>query len=198
MSDPGELTRLLKAYGAGDREALDRLFPMVYEQLRVIARSRLGRGGRDRTLDTVGLIHETYLRLVDQTSSDWSDRQHFFRVCSRAMRQIVISDARRRLSAKRGLGQRPAPLDEERVAGRESAERLLAVDQALDRLAARSERMARVFECRYFAGLTEEETAEALGASLRTVQRDWLRARAWLREDLGGEAGGKRGPDEAG
>lgn len=186
MADPGDVTRLLDAYRGGDREAFDRLVPLLYDDLRRIARAHLrgGRGGR--TLETTGLVHEAWLRLADHTRAAWQDRSHFLAVCAVAMRQIVISDARRRQAAKRGGGERQVTLDEGKVSGGDDAEQLLALDRALDRLADRDGRLARVVECRFFAGLTEQETAEALGASLRTVQRDWTRARAWLREELGG------------
>jgi len=189
MADPGEVTQLLVAFREGNRGAFDRLVPLVYDDLRRIARAHLKRAGGDRTLNTTGLVHEAYLRLVDQTQAQWEDRNHFLAVCAVAMRQIVISDARRRAAAKRGGGEKQVTLDEGRVSEERNAEWLISLDRALDRLADRNERLARVVECRYFAGLTEEETAAALGSSLRTVQRDWMRARAWLREDLGAAPG---------
>ena len=131
-------------------------------------------------------MHEAYLRLVDQTRAQWEDRNHFLAVCAVAMRQIVISNARRRAAAKRGGDEQRVTFDEERTPQDGDAEWLLALDRALNRLAQHNERLARVVECRYFAGLTEAETAEATGSTLRTVQRDWTRARAWLREELGG------------
>lgn len=189
MSGTGEVTRLLMAFREGDRDALDRLVPLIYEDLRRIARSHLKRVGGGRTMDTVGLVHEAYLRLVDQTRVSWEDRNHFLSVCAVAMRQIVISEARKRVAAKRGGGDQKVTLEEERVSDHRNADWLLELNRALDRLAERNERLARVVECRYFAGLTEQDTAEALGASLRTVQRDWTKAKAWLREELGGAPG---------
>jgi RNA polymerase sigma factor (TIGR02999 family) len=189
VADAGEVTQLLLAFREGDREAFARLVPLIYDDLRRIARSHLRRSGGGRTLNTTGLVHEAYLRLVDRTRANWEDRNHFLSVCAVAMRQIVISDARRRAAAKRGGGDRQVTLDEGRISADRDAEWLLALDRALDRLAERHERLARVIECRYFAGLTEQETADALGASLRTIQRDWTRARAWLREELGGRPG---------
>lgn len=189
MSGTGEVTQLLVAFREGDRKALDRLVPLIYEDLRRIARSHLRRVGGGRTLDTVGLVHEAYLRLVDQTRVGWEDRNHFLSVCAIAMRQIVITEARKRVAAKRGGGDRRVTLEEERLSGGGDDAWLLELNRALDRLAKRSERLARVVECRYFAGLTEQETAEALGSSLRSVQRDWMKARAWLREELGGAPG---------
>jgi RNA polymerase sigma-70 factor (ECF subfamily) len=187
MADTGEVTRLLLAHRRGDAAAMDDLLPMVYDDLRRIARAHLRRIRGGGTLNATGLVHEVYLRLVDQTQVGWEDRQHFLSVCARAMRQIVISNARRHAAAKRGGGDQRVTFDEEQISDSQQAKWLLSLDQALDRLATKNERLARVVECRYFAGLSEQETADALGASLRTVQRDWKRARAWLREDLGGD-----------
>lgn len=185
MAEDGDITRLLHAYGEGNREAFDRLVPLVYPDLQRIARANL-RGRRpDQTLDTAALVNEAYLRLVDSASSDYADRQHFLAVCARAMRQIVISEARKKSAAKRGGGDRPATLNDELHGNRDREDWLLSLDEALERLSRRDERLGRVVECRFFAGYSEKETAEALGTSLRTVQRDWMRARAWLREELG-------------
>jgi RNA polymerase sigma factor (TIGR02999 family) len=189
VSDRGDVTQLLQAYREGDREAFDRLVPLVYDDLRRIARRHLGRGRRSETLNTTGLVHEAYLKLVDQTRAHYEDRGHFLAVSAVAMRQVIISHARRHLAAKRGGGNRPVTLEEERIAVDRQAEQLVAVDDALNRLAQHNERLARAVECRFFAGLSEEETAQALGVSLRTAQRDWMRARAWLKEELRGAQG---------
>jgi RNA polymerase sigma factor (TIGR02999 family) len=189
LTDGGDVTQLLVAFRGGDRGAFDRLVPLVYQDLRRIARSHLRRVQGSQTLNTTGLVHEAYLRLVDQTRVNWEDRNHFLAVCAVAMRQIVISNARKRAAAKRGGGERNVTLEEDRISSTRDPEWLLALDRALERMAERNERLARVVECRYFAGLTEQETANALDASLRTVQRDWMRARAWLREELGGAPG---------
>jgi RNA polymerase sigma factor (TIGR02999 family) len=186
MPGPGELTELLRAYAAGDAAAFDRLVPLVYDDLRRVARQQLRRGSRGAVLDTTALVHEVWFKLSDGGAVAWQDRGHFLAVSARAMRQVIVDEARRRNAGKRGGGQVDAVLDEGRVASPSDAFRVLAIDQALDRLAARSPRLAQVVECRFFAGLGEEETAEALGVSLRTVQREWTRARAWLREDLSG------------
>ena len=195
MTVPGDVTRLLVAFRAGDREAFDRLVPLVYADLRRIARGQLARGRPGRTLNTTGLVHEAWLRLVDQTQATWEDRGHFLAVAAVAMRQIAISYARRRAAAKRGGGERPVTLEEDRIAVDDQAEQLIEIDRALTRLGERNERLARVVECRFFAGLSEEETATALGVSLRTAQRDWLRARAWLKEEL--RRGGPGAEDDA-
>ncbi len=183
--EAGDVTRLLIAFRGGDREALDRLVPLVYDDMKRIARAQMRRGRRGGALQTTALVNEAWLRLVEQTGVSWEHRGHFLSVCARAMRQIVISTARAESAEKRGGGEAPLPLDEERVADPRRADWLLLLDRALDRLEARDERLARVVECRYFAGLTEEETAEAVGTSVRSVQRDWARARAMLRRDLG-------------
>ena len=171
-------------FAAGDREALDRLLPLVYDELRRIARRELRRERSDHTLTTTALVHEAYLTLVDQSRARPGDRVRFFAVAATAMRRVLIEYARRRRAAKRGGGERPLSLDETAVAATDSAERLLALDDALTRLAALDARQARVVECRYFGGLTEEETAEALGVTARTVRRDWVKAKGWLYREL--------------
>lgn len=179
-----DITHLLQAHGRGEEGAFDRLMPMVYDDLHRIARRQLRRGRRGDTLNTTGLVHEVYLKMVDQSRASWQDRSHFFAISARAMRQIIVDYARQRLAAKRGGGQSHTPLDEARIAIEEQADWLIALDQALESLGRLDERMARIVECRFFAGLTEEETAEALSVSVRTVQRDWKRARGWLKEEM--------------
>lgn len=163
---------------------MDRLFPVVYEELRRIAHYHLAGERPGHTLGTTGLVHESYLKLVDQTRVQWRDRGHFFRVASWAMRRILVDYARTAQALRRGGGQRPVTLDEEQ-AGAERGVALVALDEALHRLAAVDKRLSQVVECRYFGGLTEEETAVALGVSARTVERDWIKARSWLRLELG-------------
>lgn len=186
MAEPGEITQLLQAYAGGDREAFDQLVPMVYDELRRIARNHLRRTNRGATLDTTGLVHEAYLKLAGQKGMRVEDRGHFLAIAACAMRQVIISRARARLAAKRGGGEIPLTLDEERVGSDEQAEWLLDLDRALTLLRERDENLARTVECRFFAGLSEEETAQALGVSLRTAQRNWMRARAWIRAELTG------------
>lgn len=183
------VTELLLAYRHGDRRAFDRLVPMLYDDLRRIARSQLRRNRRSATLDTTMLVHEVYLKMADQKHLDARDRGHFLAISAHAMRQVIADFARRRTAAKRGGASEPVPLDEAPDLAVDQARWLLDVDRALERLAARNGRLAQVVECRFFAGFSEEETAQALGTSLRTVQRDWMRARAWLREELGAAAG---------
>ena len=189
MTEGDQIALLLKAYEAGDRTAFDRLVPLVYDELRRMARRHLRRGPRGATLDTTGLVHEAYLKLAHSPGLRLHDRGHLMAVTARAMRQVVVSRARARLARKRGGGQVVVALDEERAGVSPAPEWLLDLDRALDRLRERDELLARVFECRFFAGLAEEETAEALAVPLRTVQRAWMRARAWLRSELEGSPG---------
>jgi RNA polymerase sigma factor (TIGR02999 family) len=182
---PAEITRLLQRHREGDRDAFDRVMPLVYQQLRIIARRQLARGGpRGLMLDTTSLVQEAYLQLVEENGVDWQNRGHFFAICARAMRRIMVDDARRRLAAKRGGGAVEVTLMPDMVADANEPEHLLAIDDALSKLAAFNPRLAQLVECRYFAGMTEGETAEAMQSSLRTVQRDWMRARAWLLKAL--------------
>ncbi len=180
-----EITQLLQAWQGGDRAAFDQLVPLVYQDLRRVAKAQLRRDRAGWTLDTTGLVNEAYMRLVGGGGVEWNDRGHFLAVAARAMRQVVIEYARRRVASKRGGGVRPGTLDE-RVIGIDShAEWLISLNQALERLTAYRERLARVVECRFFAGLSNSETAEALGTSERTVKRDWTFARSWLQKELG-------------
>lgn len=185
MPESSDVTSLLLAYGRGDREAFDQLLPMVYDDLRKVARRQLNRvSNPDKVLDTTVLVHESYLKMVDQNRVDWTSRAHFLGVAARAMRQVVIDYARRRGAAKRGGNAIQTTINEGHIAIDDQADFLLSLDQALSRLEARSPRLARIVECRFFAGLSEEETAAAMGISLRTAQRDWMKARAWLQEEL--------------
>ncbi len=189
----GDVTLLLKAYGAGDRDAFNRLVPLVYDELRRIARRQLRRSGTARSLDTVGLVNEVYLKLAAAERLHVADRTHLLAVAAAAMRQVLIGRVRARLRAKRGAGAGTVELDESvHAPAAPGAEWLLDVDRALDALWQRAPELARIFECRFFAGFSDEETAEALQLSLRTTQRGWMRARAWLRAEL--EATGGAGP----
>ena len=180
MDSPGEITVRLLALRAGDRDALNQLIPLVYERLREMAHARLR--GRDpgATLDTTALVHEAYLKLVDQSRAQWLDRAHFFAVAATAMRQIVVDRARRHDAVKRGGGIRRAFLDSAGPAVDARTEEILALDEALSHLATLSERMVRMVELRFFAGLSIEETGEVLGLDSRTINRDWRAARALL------------------
>lgn len=179
-----EITQLLREHAEGDPEALDRLVPLVYAELRTIAHWQL-RSGQDREeLHTTALVNELYLRLVKEPAVDWQGRAHFFAIAARAMRRIIVDFARRRCAQKRGGGKRPEPLAAERQAVQEEAETIVAINDALERIADVDDRLASVVECRFFVGMTDKETAEVLGVNVRTVQRDWVRARAWLNSEL--------------
>lgn len=180
-----DITQILKASRRGDEGALARLLPLVYEDLRRIARAQLGRVGANSSLDPTDLVHEAYFKLVDPERASYQDRRHFFGIASRAMRQVLVDHARFRSRLKRGGGRRRVTLDDVHLAVSAEAEQLLELDEALSRLGERDPRLVRVVECRFFLGLSERETAEALGISERTVQRDWRRAKAWLRVTMG-------------
>ena len=191
MDTQHEITdRLLTLRGSSEPAAWDELLPLVYDELRAIAHRQLRRERGDHTLNTTALVHEVYLRLVDQKRASWEDRAHFFAIAARVMRRVLIDYARRHCAAKRaGPGGRgPVPLDraaeEALVAADERADVLLALDDALTRLAAVDPRLVQVVECRFFGDLTEEETATALGVTSRTVRRDWIKAKTWLRDAL--------------
>jgi RNA polymerase sigma factor (TIGR02999 family) len=179
-----DFTELLLAHGSGDAAAFEQLIGLAYNDLRRVARGQLRRLRPGDTLDTTALVHEAYLRLVDQSRAQWKDRGHFLAVSAKAMRQILIDYARGRTRQKRGAGEVPVELDEASVGVTDQAHQFLEIDQALQRLAREDPRLVHVVECRYFAGYSEQETAEAMGVSLRTAQREWLRARAWLRAAL--------------
>jgi RNA polymerase sigma factor (TIGR02999 family) len=182
--DTSEITELLGKYAAGDRAALDRLMPILYDELRRVARRHLRRTHRGVTLDTTGLVNEAYIKLARQGGLRAQDRAHFLAVSACAMRQVLVNRARARAASKRGEGHRPVTLDESRIAVEGQAEWILDLDRALGRLREHDEVLASAFECRFFAGLSDEETAEALGVSLRTAQRQWMRARAWIRAEF--------------
>jgi RNA polymerase sigma factor (TIGR02999 family) len=174
------------AWRAGDREAFDQLFPLVYDELRQMAHRQLGNERHDHTLGTTALVHETYLKLVDQTRAQLSDRAHFFAVAARAMRRILVDYARRHLALKRGGAHPQVRLDDTELITDHRADTLVALDEALTRLAQLDERLSQVIELRFFAGLTEDEAAEVLAVTPRTVRRDWVKAKGWLYDALRG------------
>jgi RNA polymerase sigma factor (TIGR02999 family) len=181
-----DVTELLQAHGRGEIGVFDRLVPLVYDDLRRAARQQLRRRAGMVSLDTTALVHEAYLRLVDQSRATWQSRGHFLAVSAIAMRQILVDHARTRTRQKRGGDAPHEALDERVAAVQQEAEQLLVLNDALERLGLEDPRLVRIVECRYFAGLSEQETAEALDVSARTVQRDWLKARTWLRQYMGG------------
>lgn len=189
---PQEVTRLLVAWSDGDEEALAALMPLVYEELRLLAHRHLGRERAGHTLQTTALVHEAYLRLVDQKETRWRNRAHFIAIASQMMRRILVDYARARGYAKRGGGARRVSLDEAMVVSDERADDVVALDDALSTLAQFDERKSRMVELRFFGGLSIEETAEVLGVSLGTVMRDWTLAKAWLQREINR---GDRGED---
>ena len=181
---PKDVTALLQNWRRGDERALDVLMPLVYDELHRLAHRYMVRERADGTLQTSALVHEAYLRLIDGARVDWHDRVHFYAVCARLMRRILIDRARARRAVKRGGDASSLPIEDHDGALPASQDDLLALDEALDRLAKADARKARVVELRYFGGLSVEDTAAALGVSVETVKRDWKTARTWLRHDL--------------
>jgi RNA polymerase sigma factor (TIGR02999 family) len=175
----GDITELLLAWRSGDRRALDRLTPLVYDELRRIARSQLRREKSRHTLQTTGLVHEAYLRLVNHDRISWRDRLHFFGAAAGVMRRVLVDQARERLASKRGGGGVPLSLDAAPAIPDRQVD-LLAIHECLDQLSLLDERQARIVELRFFGGLSIEETAELMGTSPMTVKREWAVARAWL------------------
>jgi RNA polymerase sigma factor (TIGR02999 family) len=185
MNQPGDITELLHAHARGDADALDRLLPQVYEELRRIAAIRLRREQTGHTLHATEVVHEAFMKLMPMRRIDWQDRAHFFAIASRAMRNVLIDHAVRRKTAKRGGGEINVTLDDAAESRERPIDELIALSRALDELEAIDERQARVVECRFFGGLSLDETAEALGISAATVSRDWTFARAWLHRAIG-------------
>ena len=198
--DPDQVTELLRQSSAGNREALDRLLPIVYEELRAMARNRLRVERDGHTLQTTALVHETYLKLTQDDRSEWRSRSHFFALGAQAMRRVLVDYARARGAARRG-GEAPhvsfdvVGADDSALLTEGAAREVLALDDALGELAHFDERGARVVEYRFFGGLSHSEIATVLGVSEVTVRRSWTAARAWLRRELGA---GAAVPDEPG
>jgi RNA polymerase sigma factor (TIGR02999 family) len=184
---PHEVTQLLLAWSEGDKQALDRLVPLVYDELRRLAQSYMRKERAVQTLQTTALIHEAYLRLIDADRVQWRNRAHFFGIAARLMRQILVGAARERGCQKRGGGAERVSLDETMVIDERLDENLVALDEALGELAQFDARKAQVVEMRFFGGLTEEEIAAALDVSRETVRRDWRLTRSWLKRKLSGE-----------
>ncbi|MFV1980151.1 MAG: sigma-70 family RNA polymerase sigma factor [Rhodothermia bacterium] len=184
MTARTDITGLVVDLRSGNPGAVDYLFPLVYDELRRIAHFHLSGERPNHTLSTTALVHEAYLKLVDQSRAGWQDRAHFCAVASKAMRRILIDYARRRNALKRGGSDRPVSIDDNKIAIEEKAAVLLSLDEALDRLSALDERCAKIVEFRFFGGLREEEIAEVINVSVRTVRRDWVKARAWLYKEM--------------
>lgn len=186
---PGEVTQLLRMAQQGDEQAPDKLYPLIYAELRRIAR-RLLRGERaGHTLDTAGLVNEAYLKLANPKQNPAEGSAHFLRIAARAMRQILVDHARRKGAEKRGGDWARTSIEEKQLGQMPRDEEMLALDDALNRLAGVDDRMRQIVEYRFFAGLSETEIAELLGVTTRTVQREWAKARAWLHKELYGGKG---------
>ena len=185
---PENITELLASYGRGDKESLDQLMPIVYDELRRQAARYLRREKAGHTLQTTALIHEAYVRLVDQRNMQWQNRAHFFGIAAQMMRRILVDHARSKKRAKRGGSDIRVSLGDAEVAAKDQDLDVVALDEALERLARIDEQQSRVVELRFFSGLSVEETAEVMGISKSTVKRDWSMAKAWLHRELSGES----------
>jgi RNA polymerase sigma-70 factor, ECF subfamily len=184
MNDAHEVTVLLSALKQGDDAAAARLMPLIYDELRRLAGSYMRRERTDHTLQATALVHEAYLKLVEQRSTDWQSRAHFFGVAAQLMRRILVDHARGHSRQKRGGEHAKVSLDEALVFAEQQADEVLAVDDSLNQLAKMDPRQARVVELRFFGGLSVEETADVLGVSPKTIKREWSVAKAWLTADL--------------
>jgi RNA polymerase sigma factor (TIGR02999 family) len=184
-ADTQPITELLLELRHGQTGAVDRLYPLVYEELRRVAHRAIRGERTGHTLGTTGLVHEAYIRLADQSRLEYHDRGHFYGIAARAMRRILVDYARRHSAAKRGgADRRVIELDDALLGVEDRADALLELDEALTALEAVDPRLAQVVQCRFFGGLTEEETGEVLGVTARTVRRDWLKAKGWLHRKL--------------
>ncbi len=179
-----QITKLLQDHASGNRDALDKLMPLVYKQMQELARYRLYHEKKDHTLSTTALVHEAYLKLVDFDRIEWQNRNHFFAIASQVMRNILVDHAVKQSAQKRGGDWQKVTLGEKDAAQEVQLHDILSIHQALERLEKLDERQVRVVECRFFGGLTIEETSEALNISTPTVSRDWKMARAWLNREL--------------
>jgi RNA polymerase sigma factor (TIGR02999 family) len=183
-TDQHDMTRLLKAWSGGDRQALDDLLPVVYSEVRKLARSYLRRERPDHTLQATALVNEAYIRLIDQRDVQWQNRAHFFGIAAQIMRRILVDHARMQKAGKRGSGVNPVVLDEALEVASDQHLDFVALDDALNALAELDPRQAKIVELRYFGGLSIEETAEVVQLSPATVKREWAGARTWLRREL--------------
>ena len=185
MNDSHDVTQLLLKWSSGNQDALSELLPLVYRELQKIAHRYLSRERRSNTLQTTALVHEAYLKLIDQTCVQWQNRAHFFGIAAQAMRRILVDNARQRLADKRGAGAEKVSIDEGLIdISDERAGNLIDLDDALQNLAKIDEQKSQLVELRYFGGLSIEETAEVLGVSVATVNRQWRLAKAWLYNEI--------------
>ncbi len=190
MPSPSGVTRLLADARNGDREAVNKLTPLVYQELRRLAKRHLVGQPLGHTLQTTDLVNEAYLKLVNVQDAGWKDRVHFLAVASRAMRSVLVDHARRRRYAKRGGNPIRVSLEDAGVVSEQKGAEVIAVDESLRRLALLDPRKSQIVELRYFGGLTVEETADVVGVSAITIKREWAKARAWLFRELGQESAG--------
>lgn len=185
--DRSQITTLLQAHAYGDSDAMDELIPLVYNEMHKMARGRMIGENDDHTFCATGLVHEAYLKLLEFNRIEWQNRNHFFGIASQIMRNILVDYAVKQKAQKRGGNRQKVTLCDEDAATEVNIHDILSIDHALKRLETYDERQVCVVECRYFGGLTVEETAETLGISVSTVSRDWKMARAWLNRELGSD-----------
>lgn len=185
MTEPDDITELLHRFQAGDEDAHSQLINAVHDELRLIAARYMRREKGDHTLQTTALVNEAYMKLINLKIANWQDRAHFYAVAARVMRRILVDHARKHIAGKRGGGMDILPLNEGIVFTPGRSSQIVQLDEALSRLAETDERAAKVIELRFFGGLSVEETAEVMSISPRTVKREWMFARAWLRTEFG-------------
>ena len=185
VNDPGDVTQLLIEFGRGDADVLERLIPLVYDELHILARSHRYRWhGYENALGTTSIVHEAYMKLVDQNHVEWKSRSQFYCIASHAMRSVLVDNARAHQAKKRGGDRQKVAADDTQLVSAERSAELIALDEALDRLQEADDELATVVECRFFGGLTIEETGEALSMSPATVKRRWTMAQTWLYKEL--------------
>jgi RNA polymerase sigma factor (TIGR02999 family) len=185
---PTSVTQLLVRARDGDSSALAEVFPLIYDELRRLAKAQLQREPDGHTLSPTALVHEAYIRLIDYSRMEWNGRSHFLAVAATAMRRILVDHARGHRSAKRGGALKRVPIESVELGIEDRADLLIAVDEALVRLKDVDPRQAKVVECHFFGGMTEDETAEALGIGVRTAKRDWAKAKVWLHREIAADA----------
>lgn len=188
MEKATDITAMLVNASNGKKWASDRLWSVVYDELHKMASMQLRYENRKRSFTSTALVHEAYLRIMDSDKIDWQNRAHFFGIASRVMRRVIVDNARKISAQKRGGGQCNDTFDEQAFIAEENVQEVIDLDQALEQLALLNERWSKVVECRYFGGLTTEETAQALDVSPRTVERDWLKAKTWLYSQMAAPA----------
>lgn len=184
LNDKADITRVLRSARSGNKEALDTLYPILYNQLRSIARQHLALEDGGHTLQKTSLVHELYLKLINQSDIEWQDRVHFFRIASRCMRQVLVDYARKKTADKRGGKKRAITFDEDHVILEEHAENLVEINSLIEKLAQVDERRSKVVEMRFFGGMSIPEISEVLNVTPRTIDRDWAKAKLWMHNEL--------------